>query len=92
MNINDLRDEINEIDKNMASLFEKRMEISSKIAQEKKILKLPIHNPDREEELMKKNINYLSDSSLIPYYKKFQENIFSLSKDYQKSKLEKTDF
>lgn len=83
--IETLRKGIGEIDRDMVGLFEKRMALARKIGLEKAKLKLPVHDPGREEELIEKNIGYLKDKNLLPYYLEFQKKVFALSRSYQEN-------
>ncbi len=83
--IETLRKGIGEIDRDMVGLFEKRMALAREIGLEKAKLKLPVHDPGREEELIEKNIGYLNDKNLLPYYLEFQKKIFDLSRSYQEN-------
>ena len=53
MNLNDIREEIDVIDKEILSLFIKRMECAKRIALIKEKENLPIVNEAREEEILK---------------------------------------
>ena len=53
MNLNDIRKEIDAIDKEILSLFIKRMECAKKIALIKERDNIPIVNEAREEEVLK---------------------------------------
>ena len=53
------REEINEIDREMAKLFEKRMTAAREVAKYKKEHALPITDALREEQLIKKNSEQL---------------------------------
>jgi len=79
-----LRQEIDEIDKEMTALFEKRMEIAKKIAEYKQNNNLPIFDESREKEVIKKNIEKLNNKDLANELKEFYSTIFRLSKDIQK--------
>lgn len=82
MELDDLRKEIDDIDKEMKSLFLKRMEIVKQIALIKKAKSLPVFQKSREEEM----INSLSSSineDILPFYRLFLLNILELSKNYQ---------
>lgn len=82
MELDDLRKEIDDIDKEMKSLFLKRMEIVKQIALIKKEKSLPVFQKSREEEM----INSLSSSineDILPFYRLFLLNILELSKNYQ---------
>lgn len=79
-----LRLKIDEIDKEMTALFEKRMEIAKKIAEYKQNNNLPIFDESREKEVIKKNIEKLNNKDLANELKEFYSTIFRLSKDIQK--------
>ena len=57
------RKEIDSIDKELISLFERRMDVAVKVGEYKKKNKLPIFNGKREEEVIEKNIKNLNNSS-----------------------------
>ena len=50
MDLNQLRNEIDEIDNELIKIFEKRMDASSKIAHFKKENNIPVYDPERERE------------------------------------------
>ncbi|MDD6640142.1 MAG: chorismate mutase, partial [Erysipelotrichaceae bacterium] len=78
-----LRQQINDIDQEMVKLFERRMKVSSKIAQFKRENNLPIYDKKREEQVLKRNCSLLEDASLNDYYRIFQNQLMDLSKQYQ---------
>lgn len=77
------RKRINEIDQQMAHLFEERMKASAEIAKFKKEHALPIYDPIREKEVLVSHQNELSDSTIQEYYVPFLQEVMNLSKDYQ---------
>nr|WP_300004691.1 chorismate mutase [Tissierella sp.] len=84
--LEDLRLEIDKIDKEMVTLFEKRMEIVSQVGLIKEKNKISVLDSKREERVVEKNISYLDNKELIGYLKEFYKTIMDLSKDYQKVK------
>ena len=50
MNLQDLRQQIDEIDNGLVDLFQKRMDLSAKIAQYKQENNIPVYDPARERE------------------------------------------
>jgi len=50
MDLQDLRQKIDEIDDELIRLFEQRMDIAAEIAQHKKANNLPIYDPARERQ------------------------------------------
>ena len=83
MDIKELRLRINEIDKEMASLFEKRMEVARLIAEYKKENAIPIFDKKREEELIKTNSELIQDPAIRSYYINFLKSVMEESKKYQ---------
>jgi monofunctional chorismate mutase len=80
--IEELRLEINSIDKEIASLFEKRMYCAKEIAQNKLELNLPILDQNRENEIIERNSKYVEDD-MKDYYISLLKKMMELSKDYQ---------
>ncbi|MFA5493069.1 MAG: chorismate mutase [Bacteroidales bacterium] len=83
MSIENYRVEIDEIDQEMMELFKKRMSVSKKIGQYKKLNQLPIFDEKRENDILLVRKNLLNDEKLWPYYEVFIKQIFDLSKAYQ---------
>ena len=88
MDLKEIRTQIDAIDKQMASLFQKRMELVKEVATYKAQNNLPIEDKDREQELIKKNVSYIQDESLREYYPSVLETMMSESKRYQKRLIE----
>ena len=59
--LQDARKQINEIDKEMASLFERRMLAAKEIAEYKKERGLQIYDAAREKAVIEKNAAYIKD-------------------------------
>ena len=62
MDINELREQIDSIDSQLTALFEERMKASEDVALYKKEHALPIFDSSREEEVIKRNSEYINDS------------------------------
>ena len=82
-NLKSAREKINIIDKEMAKLFEERMRCAESIAAYKKERGLPIYDKNREDEIIRKNSEYVSDPTIREYYVNFLKNNMSVSRDYQ---------
>ena len=54
MDLNELRNEINQIDAEILNLFLRRMDVSEQVADYKRANNLPIYQPQREREILKK--------------------------------------
>jgi monofunctional chorismate mutase len=83
MNLNELRDKINQIDQQMLILFKNRMEISKLIGEYKKSNNLPILDTAREKEILNNKKLELNDEILWKHYEKFIKNLMDISKEYQ---------
>jgi monofunctional chorismate mutase len=84
MNLEELREQIDIIDKEMMVLFKRRMGISLQISEYKKANDMPILDAKREFEIIFKKKKELNDDILWPYYESFYKDLTSLSKVYQK--------
>ncbi len=78
------REIIDQIDGEMAKLFEKRMQAVSQIAIYKKSHGLPIFDKSREDALIKANAQRISDEVLGEYYVKFIKDLMETSKSFQR--------
>ena len=78
-----LRDRIEQIDGDMAALFEQRMECAAEIAAYKREKGLPILDKGREKVLIERNSKKLSNRELEPYYREFLTGMMDISKKYQ---------
>ena len=65
--LQDARTQINEIDKEMAALFERRMQAARVIAEYKKERGLQIYDAKRERALIEKNSAYIKDYDIRSY-------------------------
>ena len=74
---------IEDIDKQMAKLFEMRMECSKEIALYKKENNIPIYDATREKTLIEKNRSYIKNDMFKEYYLEFFKGLLDISKKYQ---------
>ncbi len=89
MKIDDLRKEIDLIDEKMAELFEKRMDVSAKIADLKRRFDNPIEDSNREEAMLLKSSDLIKNGEYLPFYKKFLKSNIEISKAYQRKITDK---
>jgi monofunctional chorismate mutase len=83
MNLNELRNEIDDIDQQMMELFKKRMAVAKQIGKVKRAMGLPIFDQTREKILLEKREVALNDEALWPAYRSFLVKLFELSKEWQ---------
>lgn len=82
------REIINETDKEMAKLFEKRMNAVKAVAEYKKEHGIPIDDPVREADIIKKNSSFINDDDCRSYYISFLKNAIDVSKNMQRKMLD----
>ena len=84
------RKTIDEADKKMAELFRERMEAVRLVAEYKKEKGLPIFDPEREEQVIRKNSAYLdgADEEIRESYVKFLRETMAVSRHYQSRMLD----
>lgn len=80
--------EINDIDKQMAQLFEKRMSAVRLVAEYKRLNGVRVTDSAREAEVIKRNSALVKDEALKPYFISFLQNNMEVSKAYQHRLLE----
>lgn len=81
--LDEARKKINQIDEQMAKLFEERMKAASEVAEYKVEHALPIFDASREQEVINKNTSYIEDAVIREYYVNFLKDTMNISKKYQ---------
>ena len=82
MKLEEIRNEIDSIDKELVSLFIRRMNCSAQVAEYKKANGLPVLDASRERALLNK-ISDLSGEEFEEYSRTLYSTILSLSRSYQ---------
>ena len=82
--IKELREKINQIDKELATLYENRMNAVNEIAEYKIANNMAILDKSREKEVLEKNLGYISNDELLPLYSRFIQELMGESKAYQR--------
>lgn len=77
------RQKIDEIDRQMAALFEARMAAVRQVAAYKARCGMPILDQGREQQVIEKNLALLHDPKLAAYYKEYICCQMALSRRYQ---------
>ncbi len=81
--LEEARNIINEVDSQMAELFEKRMRAAEMVYEYKKEFGLPILDEKREDAVIERNSALVEDSVLKEYYIDYLKHMMSLSRAYQ---------
>ena len=82
MQLIELRNQINEIDKELTALFQKRMELCAKVAAYKRENGIEVLDSSREDEILEK-ISSLCNEDMSPYATELYKAIFEISRSYQ---------
>ena len=81
--LEELRPEIDNIDKELTRLFEARMDLAREVGEYKKAHNINILNAKREEEVLKKNISNISNEDYKAFGKEFFTKLMELSRALQ---------
>lgn len=79
---------INAVDKEMAELFERRMNAVKDVAEYKLERGLQIFDPQREQRVIESNSLYIQDEEIRSYYVRFLQDTMNVSKQYQRRIME----
>ena len=82
MDINELRDQIDQIDCQLVDLFCRRMDVSAQVADYKRANGLPIQVPARERQVLAK-VAQRSGEEMADYTRALYSTIFELSRSWQ---------
>ena len=85
--LNETRKKINELDEQMAKLFEARMKLCKDVAEFKKANSMPVLDKSREDAVINNNLKFIVDEELKPYYINYIKSMLDISKEYQRSLL-----
>ena len=88
MNLAEARAEIAAVDREMAALFERRMEIAEAIAAWKQERGLPVRDDAQEERVLKTNSALIQDLRKRELYLSFQREVMRLSRRWQRQWME----
>lgn len=77
------RQAINQADREIARLFEQRMDAVAQVAEYKKQHGIPVEDTTREEHIVRKNAAYIENEEYRSYYVSFLRSAIDLSKSMQ---------
>ena len=81
------KEQLGEIDKKIAGLFEERMNLAKKEAEYRRQNGLSVRDTKAEEKMISDNKELISDNDIRSYYVNFMKNTIDLSADYQEQLL-----
>ena len=79
---------INSVDRQMAELFEQRMDAAKKVAEYKRLHGIQVTDAAREAEVIKRNSELIKNEDYKSYYIDFLQHNMDVSKNYQHRLLE----
>lgn len=83
------RVEIDEIDRKIIELYEKRMNIVKKVTQYKIENSMPVLDSSRESKMLEKNLNLINELEFKKYYPSVLNGFLKASKDMQNELIDK---
>ena len=83
--LDDARKRINEVDAQMADLFEQRMQAVEDVIRYKVEHQMDVLDTGREKDVLKRNMGLIKQDKYKDSYLAFMEDMLKISKDYQKS-------
>lgn len=89
MELNDIRNQIDQIDDQLVELFVQRMNLSAQVADYKKQNNLPIYVPSREREIMQE-VAKKAGPDMDNYARVLYSMLFELSRSYQRKRNTET--
>lgn len=88
--LDDYRKSIDELDKLITELFEKRMDVVLKVGEYKKKNNIAVFDGTREKEVIKKNLGYLKNKDYEEGAKELYNKIMEISRSLENKKSEET--
>ncbi|GAA0076852.1 prephenate dehydratase [Clostridium sp. CTA-5] len=89
--LDDYRKSIDEIDKEIIELFEKRMDVVLKVGEYKKKNNLPIFNKQREDQVIEKNLKHLKNKDYLEETRNFFNRLMKTSRELQARKMKEEE-
>lgn len=83
MELHEIREEIRQIDEEMAELFVRRMEAVRKVAAYKNQRGLPVLDREQESRVIQGSSALIKDPELQPFYREFLQETMDISKRWQ---------
>lgn len=91
MGLDELRQEIDAVDKRLVEDIKERMQVSAAIGQYKREHGIPVMDSKRERDVVHKIIDLANDPMLSSYYKVLYSLLFELSRSYQNKLINEND-
>ena len=86
--LDEARETINKVDREMARLFEERMSAVRKVAEYKIAHGLQVLDPEREKQVIERNSAFIESDELRSYYISFMNETMAISRKFQHRLME----
>ena len=86
--LEEARETINAVDREMAALFERRMDAVRKVAEYKIAHGLQVLDPEREKQVIERNSSLIENDDYRSYYISFMNGTMEVSRKYQHRMME----
>lgn len=86
-----LRDEIDDIDRQLVALFERRMAVTARVGEYKQSVGMPVLDPQREREVLAKKLAWLTNPELKTDVTELYETIMGISRRQQRRMVQEGD-
>ena len=86
LNLQDIRDQLDEIDDQLIDLLSRRMRLVQDVAAYKKEKGLPILDAGRENAILER-LSQKAGGEFAPYVKRLYETLFTVSREYQRDQM-----
>jgi len=90
MELKELRQQIDEIDAQIAQLFAQRMQCSARVAQYKYENGMRIRDEERNLEIKANAVNFAGED-IAPYVRRLYDEILNISRDFQREVMISVD-
>ena len=88
MELDECRDRIDRIDRDLAHMLELRMTIVAAVAAYKAEHGMAVYDADREAKVLDKIAAYMDDKAMIPYVQRIYQCIMDESKKFEEKRME----
>lgn len=85
--LDDCRAEIDRLDREICSLYERRMQVAARVADYKAEHGLPVLQPEREEAVLRKAESRIADPTLRPGARRLFEALMAVSRELQTGRM-----
>lgn len=87
-NLSDIRQELDQVDREIVSLFEARMDLCRQVAEYKIAAGMPVLDSSREDQVLDSRAAYLKKAEYEPYVRDLYREFMRLSRSLQQKMID----